>query len=190
MYSTIVIKKIEQPKSFEFGPTAQQTPPLHGRDRWSHVRERQHLFRFEPKQWLTCHHRHRRLQLRSPAINCSRLPSVYPRHHNIRHRMKDKHGVRYFECKLVLNAFDWRDEYLSSIPNKPNSSTDGFERAATLRLPAVYQWPELAEQGGLLAYGPASSECFERDWRGSSSSSCGERSPPICRSSSRPISNW
>jgi len=29
-----------------------------------------------------------------------------------------------------------------------------MERAATLRLPAVYQWPEMAEQGGLLAYGP------------------------------------
>ena len=25
---------------------------------------------------------------------------------------------------------------------------------ATLRLPAIYQWPEIAEDGGLLAYGP------------------------------------
>jgi putative ABC transport system substrate-binding protein len=24
----------------------------------------------------------------------------------------------------------------------------------TLRLPAVYQWPEMAEEGGFLAYGP------------------------------------
>jgi putative tryptophan/tyrosine transport system substrate-binding protein len=29
-----------------------------------------------------------------------------------------------------------------------------IERAAVLRLPAMYQWPEMAEQGGLLAYGP------------------------------------
>jgi len=29
-----------------------------------------------------------------------------------------------------------------------------FERAATLRLPAMYQWPEMAEDGGLVAYGP------------------------------------
>jgi len=30
-----------------------------------------------------------------------------------------------------------------------------IERAAALRLPAMYQWPEMAEQGGgLLAYGP------------------------------------
>ena len=29
-----------------------------------------------------------------------------------------------------------------------------FERASALRLPAMYQWPEMGEDGGLLAYGP------------------------------------
>jgi putative tryptophan/tyrosine transport system substrate-binding protein len=29
-----------------------------------------------------------------------------------------------------------------------------IDRAAGLRLPAIYQWPEMAEEGGLLAYGP------------------------------------
>jgi putative tryptophan/tyrosine transport system substrate-binding protein len=29
-----------------------------------------------------------------------------------------------------------------------------FERAAALRLPAIYEWPEMAEEGGLIAYGP------------------------------------
>jgi putative tryptophan/tyrosine transport system substrate-binding protein len=29
-----------------------------------------------------------------------------------------------------------------------------IERAAELRLPAIYQWPENAEEGGLLGYGP------------------------------------
>jgi putative ABC transport system substrate-binding protein len=29
-----------------------------------------------------------------------------------------------------------------------------FERVMALRLPAIYQWPEMAEDGGLLAYGP------------------------------------
>jgi ABC-type uncharacterized transport system substrate-binding protein len=28
------------------------------------------------------------------------------------------------------------------------------DRAAALRLPAIYQWPEIADNGGLLAYGP------------------------------------
>ena len=29
-----------------------------------------------------------------------------------------------------------------------------MERVAALRLPAMYQWPEMAEEGGLAAYGP------------------------------------
>jgi putative ABC transport system substrate-binding protein len=35
-----------------------------------------------------------------------------------------------------------------------------IERARELRLPAVYQWPELAEQGGLIGYGPRFTELF------------------------------
>jgi len=30
-----------------------------------------------------------------------------------------------------------------------------FERAAALRLPAIYQWPENAHEGGLIGYGPS-----------------------------------
>ena len=29
-----------------------------------------------------------------------------------------------------------------------------IEGAGTLRLPAIYEWPEMAEEGGLIAYGP------------------------------------
>jgi putative ABC transport system substrate-binding protein len=29
-----------------------------------------------------------------------------------------------------------------------------FERVAAHRLPAIYQWPEIAEQDGLIGYGP------------------------------------
>jgi putative ABC transport system substrate-binding protein len=29
-----------------------------------------------------------------------------------------------------------------------------IERVTTLRLPSVYQWPEIAEQGGMMGYGP------------------------------------
>lgn len=35
-----------------------------------------------------------------------------------------------------------------------------IERARELRLPAVYQWPEMAEQGGLIGYGPRFTELF------------------------------
>jgi len=35
-----------------------------------------------------------------------------------------------------------------------NNRTIIFERVAALRFPAVYQWPEIADQGGLIGYGP------------------------------------
>jgi putative tryptophan/tyrosine transport system substrate-binding protein len=35
-----------------------------------------------------------------------------------------------------------------------------IEQAAQLRLPAIYQWPETAEEGGLLGYGPRFIELF------------------------------
>jgi putative ABC transport system substrate-binding protein len=35
-----------------------------------------------------------------------------------------------------------------------------FERAAALRLPGMYQWPEMAEEGGLVAYGPRLIQIF------------------------------
>ena len=37
-----------------------------------------------------------------------------------------------------------------------------IERTQALRLPAVYQWPEIAEEGGLLAYGPRNIEVFRQ----------------------------
>ena len=35
-----------------------------------------------------------------------------------------------------------------------NNRTIIFERVTALRLPAIYQWPEMAEQGGVVGYGP------------------------------------
>jgi putative tryptophan/tyrosine transport system substrate-binding protein len=37
-----------------------------------------------------------------------------------------------------------------------------FEHVAALRLPAIYQWPEMAKQGGLLAYGPPVTELYRQ----------------------------
>ena len=36
-----------------------------------------------------------------------------------------------------------------------------IERAAELQLPAIYQWPEIAEAGGLLGYGPRNVQMTE-----------------------------
>ena len=37
-----------------------------------------------------------------------------------------------------------------------------IDRAAALRLPAIYQWPEIAEEGGLFAYGPRIVQIFRQ----------------------------
>jgi putative ABC transport system substrate-binding protein len=37
-----------------------------------------------------------------------------------------------------------------------------FMRTAELHLPAIYQWPETAQEGGLLAYGPRFTEVFRQ----------------------------
>jgi putative ABC transport system substrate-binding protein len=35
-----------------------------------------------------------------------------------------------------------------------------LERVAALRLPAIYEWPEAAEEGGFAAFGPRLSQLF------------------------------
>jgi putative ABC transport system substrate-binding protein len=37
-----------------------------------------------------------------------------------------------------------------------------MERVSVLRLPAMYQWPETAEEGGLLAYGPRFTDVYRQ----------------------------
>jgi putative tryptophan/tyrosine transport system substrate-binding protein len=37
-----------------------------------------------------------------------------------------------------------------------------IERAAASRLPAIYQWPEMAEEGGLAGYGPRFTEVYRQ----------------------------
>ncbi len=40
-----------------------------------------------------------------------------------------------------------------------------LERTKALRLPAVYQWPEISEEGGLIAYGPRIVQIFRQAGR-------------------------
>jgi putative ABC transport system substrate-binding protein len=37
-----------------------------------------------------------------------------------------------------------------------------FSRMAALRLPTIYQWPEMATEGGLMAYGPRFTQLFRQ----------------------------
>ena len=49
-----------------------------------------------------------------------------------------------------------------ATPLYPNNKTIVFARLQTLRLPAIYQWPDLAEDGGLAGYGPRFTEMFRQ----------------------------
>ena len=65
-----------------------------------------------------------------------------------------------------------------------------FQRATEMRLPAIYQSPEEAEEGGFIAYGPRLVRTFRDLIAPKLSSSCAALSPPTYRSSNRPSSSW
>ena len=49
-----------------------------------------------------------------------------------------------------------------AAPSLNANRTVIIERTAALRIPAIYQWPETAEAGGLIAYGPRFTEVFRQ----------------------------
>jgi putative ABC transport system substrate-binding protein len=62
-----------------------------------------------------------------------------------------------------------------------------IDRATELRLPSIYQWPETADEGGLLGYGPSFVEIFRERARMVAKVL---RGMPTCPSSSRAHSSW
>jgi putative ABC transport system substrate-binding protein len=50
---------------------------------------------------------------------------------------------------------------LFSVPGSPNGRMV-LERAAAVRLPAIFQWPEAAEEGGLVGYGPSFTQTYRQ----------------------------
>jgi putative ABC transport system substrate-binding protein len=50
---------------------------------------------------------------------------------------------------------------LFSVPGSPNSRAV-IERSAELRLPSIFQWPESAEVGGLVGYGPRFTQVYRQ----------------------------
>ena len=50
---------------------------------------------------------------------------------------------------------------LFSVPGSPNNRTV-IERSAELRLPSIFQWPESAEGGGLVGYGPRFAQVYRQ----------------------------
>jgi putative ABC transport system substrate-binding protein len=87
-----------------------------------------------------------------------------------RHLEALQEATRARGVELAIFGVAKPDEIVSAIDNAKASGAEALnvlatplflangraiiERAATLRLPAIYQWPEMAEQGGLAGYGP------------------------------------
>ena len=53
---------------------------------------------------------------------------------------------------------------LFSVPGSRNNQIV-LERLATVRLPAMFQWPETAEAGAVLAYGPRFTDVYRQRGR-------------------------
>jgi putative tryptophan/tyrosine transport system substrate-binding protein len=64
-----------------------------------------------------------------------------------------------------------------------------MDRAAALRLPAIYEWAEMAEEGGFAAYGPRLIGVFSELYARQLVQLLRARSP-TSRSNSRPSSSW
>src|SRR5262249_60688360 len=79
-------------------------------------------------------------------------------------------GARARGVELLVVGIHQREEIATAIdfakasgaqavnvlasPLLSNSRRTIFERMASLRLPAIYQWAEMADEGGFAAYGP------------------------------------
>ena len=81
-----------------------------------------------------------------------------------------QNAARARGVELMVFTAGARDEIAPAIDNAKTSGAGALnvltaplfsfnrriiiERAAVQRLPAIYEWPEMAEEGGLIAYGP------------------------------------
>jgi putative ABC transport system substrate-binding protein len=89
-----------------------------------------------------------------------------------------KNAARAHQIDLSIHSVARADEIASTIDTAKAAGTEAINVLASplvfanrdifiahtraLRLPAVYQWPEIAEQGGLVAYGPRIVEIYRQ----------------------------
>jgi putative tryptophan/tyrosine transport system substrate-binding protein len=85
-------------------------------------------------------------------------------------------GARSRGIKLSIYGIDRKEGVVPAIDAAKSGGAQGFNvlaspllhgnrhaifaRTTELRLPAIYQWPDSAKEGGLLAYGPRFGEVF------------------------------
>ncbi len=95
-------------------------------------------------------------------------------------RLKEiEDGARVRDVALLIYRVERSEDIRSALEEAKNNGAaalnvlaspmlhanrhDIIVTTAALRLPAIYQWPETAEEGGLIGYGPRFSE-FMRQW--------------------------
>jgi putative ABC transport system substrate-binding protein len=65
----------------------------------------------------------------------------------------------------AIDAIAKADAQAMNVLSSPLFSFNSSEivsKLVSLRMPAIYQWPEIAEEGGLLAYGPRITQCYRQ----------------------------
>jgi putative ABC transport system substrate-binding protein len=64
----------------------------------------------------------------------------------------------------IHSAKAWRADAISVLASPMLSANRRilFVSVAAVRLPAIYQWPEMAEEGGLMAYGPRLTQWYRQ----------------------------
>ena len=65
-----------------------------------------------------------------------------------------------------------------------------IDRAGEYRLPAIYQWKEHTEAGGLMSYGPCLLRPCSEQSAGTGQNPSRAPCPPSCPSSNPPSSSW
>jgi putative tryptophan/tyrosine transport system substrate-binding protein len=95
-----------------------------------------------------------------------------------RHLQALQDGMRRRGVELLVFSVARREDVLSAIETAKTAGAEALnllasplftvnsgafiERIAALRLPAMHQWPELAEDGGLMGYGPRFTQTFRQ----------------------------
>jgi putative tryptophan/tyrosine transport system substrate-binding protein len=121
----------------------------------------------------------KRLELLHEALPGARRLAVFADHEPIRNIDALESAARAFGIEIVPFAAQSEDEVIRAIDAMKATSVDAVnvlasphlggefrflirDRFDLHRLPAILQWPEAAEAGGLIAYGPRLSVVFRQ----------------------------
>lgn len=99
-----------------------------------------------------------------PASGAFHLPALEATARSLKIELKTLEIRRLRDLDGALKqAQAWRAQALNVLASPLLNSLRGFivEQAAVNRLPAIYQWPATATEGGFMAYGPGLAEFWQ-----------------------------